>query len=69
MEKYNFDHVIAFAITAFNNWKHSANKDNTDLSNFKIFVEPLKNVFEKYDVIEHSKILFEIEKLEKNKNI
>ena len=36
MEEYNYDQVIAFAITAFNNWKHSANKDNTDLSNFKI---------------------------------
>ena len=69
MGKFNYDQVIAYALIGFNNWKHSANKDNTDLSNFKIFVEPLKNVFEKYDVIEHSKILFEIEKLEKNKKI
>lgn len=49
---YNKEQAKAYAIIAFNNWKTSANKDNTELKNIEIFLDPVFDVYKKEDVVQ-----------------
>lgn len=62
---YSKEQAKAYALIAFCNWKNSANKENTDLENIEIFLDPVFDVYMKEDVVEvKNKLITE----EKNKN-
>lgn len=66
-KQYNKEQAKAYALIAFNNWKNSANKDNTNLENIEIFLDPVFDIYEKENVIEVKNRLIETEKMsEKN---
>lgn len=67
MGNYNFKQVKAFALIGFHNWNHSANRENRDLENFEMFMEPLEKIYTKEKAIAFSKKLIENEKEVKNK--
>lgn len=50
---YNYEQVKAFTLIGLDNFLHSANKDNIKLEDFfKLFIEPLEEIYKKKDVIE-----------------
>lgn len=62
MGNYNYKQVKAFALIGFHNWNNSANRENRDLENFDMFMEPLEKIYEKEKVVAFSKLLLKKEK-------
>lgn len=56
-ELYTWEQVEAYSITALHNLLHSANDIN--LKNMKLFIEPLKSLHDKKDIVKHANKLIE----------
>lgn len=56
-EKYNFKHVKAFALIALYNLLHSANKNNINLKNLDIFLDPLPQIHKKEHIEQYANML------------
>lgn len=58
MEKlYTFKEVVAFGLIGLNNLLHSANKEDINLKNFEMFLEPLEKIYKKEDVVNYANYL------------
>lgn len=62
---YTFKQVKAYALIGFHNWNNSANRENRDLENFEMFLDPLEELHEKEKVVSFSKKLLKNEKIAK----
>lgn len=59
---YTYKQVEAFALIGLHNLLNSANKDNINLTTFKMFLEPLEKLHSKEYAVEYANQLLEKER-------
>lgn len=64
---YNYKQVESFALIGLHNLLNSANKDNINLTSFKMFLEPLERLYTKKLAEKYANKLLKEEKQVSNK--